>query len=697
MKLYLCEKPSQASDLASVLGIQGRKDGHIVCRNNQAVTWAFGHLAEQYMPDDYDESLKRWELEPLPIIPNPWKMRIKKSGAKQFKIIKQLLGQATSVCISTDYEREGELIAREILALCRYHGPITRLKIQALDEASIRKALSAPMKGEETEPLHYAGLARARADWLVGMNLSRLYTLLGRMAGGDQTLHVGRVVTPTVALVYERDRSIEAFTPSPYYEVSAQILVQRGQFTARWVCPEDVADEEGRCINKGYAQQVAQAVQGSRGSIAKVTQKQRKENAPLPFDLTSLQQYAAKRWGYTAQQVLDTAQSLYETHKIVSYPRTDSRYLPDSQHPDVPGILQSLSRSDPDFAGICAGANADLKGRAFNDGKVTAHHAIIPTQAVADMDALNDRETNLYDAIRRFYVAQFYAPYQFESTDVVVQIAAASKQDPHQFVAKGKVPLAMGWRVLFENPNAHDPKDDDEAEQDDSKTLPAMSEGEGAQASRADYAEKMTRPAPHFTEATLLAAMENIARFVQEPQFKRVLKETSGIGTPATRAGIIEGAIQKGYLRREKRTLRSTPKAAALIGFVPRVVASPGMTAAWEQELEKIASGDQSMTTFMAELERWLTKMITKVKESGLVASDEVKAALAADKGPVHDCPSCGSEMRQRKGQYGKFWGCTSRSCNKTFDDYRGKPDFDGKKKQAKFRKKKSRSKTNAA
>lgn len=687
MKLYLCEKPSQAKDLANVLGIQKRADGFIECKGGQTVTWAFGHLAEQFMPDDYDESLKRWELEPLPIIPKPWKMKVKKSGAKQFKVIKGLISKADSICISTDYEREGELIARELMALCKFDGPVTRLKLTALDETSIKKALANPLQGRETEPLYYAGMSRARADWLVGMNLSRLYTLLGRAAGGELTLHVGRVVTPTVALVYQRDRSIDEFVPSPFYEVSANILVQRGQFTAKWVCPEDMADSEGRCINKGYAQQIAQSVQGSQGKIAKVTQKKRKESAPLPFDLTSLQQYAAKRWGYTAQQVLDTAQSLYETHKLTSYPRTDSRYLPDSQHPDVPGILQSLSRTDPDFAGVCAGADATAKGRAFNDSKVTAHHAIVPTQKVGDLSQLSERERQVYDAVRRFYVAQFYEPYQFESTDVIAHIGGNSQQDPQQFVAKGKVPLAMGWRVLFQEQSEHDPKDEAE-EKEENSTLPAMSEGEGAQARTAQFHEKMTRPAPHFTEATLLAAMENIARFVPEPQFKKVLKETSGIGTPATRAGIIEGAIQKGYLKREKRTLRSTAKAGALISFVPKVVASPGMTAAWEQELEKIASGEQTMTNFLSELERWLTKMIEKVKVSGIADNPEIKAALAAEKGPTYDCPSCGSEMRKRKGQYGDFWGCTSRSCNKTFDNYRNKPDFEGKKKKAKFKKK---------
>lgn len=692
MELYLCEKPSQASDLASVLGIVKRDNGFITCRNDRVVTWAFGHLAEQFMPDDYDEGLKRWDLKPLPIVPDPWKLKIKKSGAKQFKVIKSLMKDSRRLWISTDYEREGELIARELMILCGYKGPVSRLKLQGLDETSIRRALNEPLDGSQTETLYYEGLARARADWLVGINLSRLFTLLARSAGGDTVLHIGRVITPMVSLVVDRDKSIAGFQPSPYHEMYARILVQRGQFWAKWECPDEFSDEEGRCTNKSYAQQIVSAVHGANGRIAVADKKKRTESAPLPFDLTSLQQYAGGRWGYTAQQTLDAAQMLYETYKVTSYPRTDSRYLPNSQHPDAPGILQCLSRTDPDFAGICAGADTTKKGRAFNDNKVSAHHGIIPTQKVINLDDLSERERNIYDAIRRHYVAQFYAVFEYEETQVKVEVDAGTKGQPETFTAKGRVPVAMGWKVLFKSSPTAEDKDKDSEDTGSSEfkndSLPEMVAGEGAQSAEARLLDKMTRPSPHFTEATLLAAMENIARFVPEPQFKKILKETSGLGTPATRAGMIEGAIQKGYLRREKKTLRATDKAFGLISFVPRVVASPGMTAAWEQELQKIAAGNQSMATFMKELERWLTKMITTVRNSNVINTDVAKTAFAKDGGVTYDCPTCGSQLRKRSGQYGDFWSCTSKSCGKTFDDYRKKPDFKGSKRKQKYKKK---------
>lgn len=692
MELYLCEKPSQGRDLASVLGIVKSENGYITCRNDKVVTWAVGHLAEQFMPDDYDENLKRWDLNPLPIIPDPWKLKIKKSGAKQFNVIKGLFKKASRLCISTDYEREGELIARELMILCGYKGPVTRLKIQGLDETSIRRALNEPLEGSQTESLYYEGLARSRADWLVGINLSRLFTLLARSAGGDTVLHIGRVITPMVSLVVERDKSISSFQPSPYHEMFARILVQRGQFWAKWECPEEFSDEEGRCINKSYAQQISSAIYGARGRIAVADKKKRSESAPLPFDLTSLQQYAGRRWGYTAQHTLDAAQVLYETYKVTSYPRTDSRFLPDSQHPDAPGILQCLSRTDPTFAGVCAGADTTKKGRAFNDSKVSAHHGIIPTQKVINLDDLNERERNIYDAIRRHYVAQFYAAFEFEETQVKVELDAGTRGQPEIFTAKGKVPTAMGWQVLFKSAPTDDENDKDTEGPGGSEfkndELPEMVAGEGAQSAAARLLDKMTRPSPHFTEATLLAAMENIARFVPEPQFKRILKETSGLGTPATRAALIEGAIQKGYIKREKKTLRATEKAFGLISFVPRVVASPGMTAAWEQELQKIAAGEQSMNTFIKELERWLTKMITTVRNSSVIHTEVAKTAFSKDGGVTYECPTCGSQLRKRKGQYGDFWSCTSKSCGKTFDDYRKKPDFKGTKRKQKFKKK---------
>lgn len=673
MQLYICEKPSQGKDLAHVLGISQRGNGFYHDGGQRVVTWAFGHLLELDMPDDYDPALKRWSMETLPIVPDAWKYHVKKSGAKQFKVIKELLAKATLVYVSTDYDREGEAIARSLLDRCRYQGPVKRVCLRALDETSIRKALADIRPGDETVPLFHAALSRQRADWLIGMNISRLYTVLARQIGFNETLHVGRVITPTVALVCQRDREISNFTPSPYYLLNVDVSVQNGTFRAAWQVPDEFADDQGRCLNKAYAEQVAQQVRGANAVISAAEIKAGKESAPLPFDLTSLQQYASKRWGYTAQQVLDAAQSLYETHKATTYPRTDSRYLPESQRDDISGTLQGLIQSDQSISGLVAGADPNRKSRAYNDGKVTAHHAIIPTPARTDISKMTEMESNLYDAIRRFYIAQFYSPFEFNRT----RIEVTSGQ--HRFLAKGKTPLKQGWKVIFGSDAESSPEDDNDVsdEAEEQSALPKMQQGEPALINGSTLDDKMTRPAPHFTEATLLAAMENVARFVTEERFKQILKETAGLGTPATRAGIIQGAIDKGYLLRKKKVLMATEKAHALVAIVPEAIKSPGMTAAWEQELEKIASGSVRMANFMQQISGWVTTMVNTVKQNAAQLSKEdsgLKAVFAEAKGTTHACFNCGGELKRIKGKNGFFWGCQTAACKKTFPDNRGKP-----------------------
>ncbi|CAJ0563603.1 DNA topoisomerase 3 [Escherichia coli] len=674
MDLYICEKPSQAKDLAGVMKASQRGDGFLHDGGNRVITWAFGHLLELYMPDDYDERYKSWSLETLPIAPESWRYNVRKSAFKQYKIVEGLVKKASTIYISTDYDREGEAIARSLLDRFRYSGPIRRVCLTALDESSIKKALNNVKDGKDTVSLYYAALARQRADWLVGMNVSRLYTVLARDVGFNHTLHVGRVITPTVALVCQRDREIAGFTPSPYWTLGVNVSVQNGQFAAQWIPPEECSDEQGRCVNKAYAEQVASQVNGANAVISKAETKPGKESAPLPFDLTSLQQYASKRWGYTAQQVLDAAQALYETHKATTYPRTDSRYLPESQKEDIPDILQALILSDQNVSGLVAGADPHRKTRVFNDAKVTAHHAIIPTPARTDISAMSEIEFNLYDAIRRFYIAQFYSEFEFTKTSIEVQCGR------HLFAASGKTPTKQGWKVLFASDSESSPKD--EGEDTDApveqEKLPRVSQGEPALLNGAELANKMTRPAPHFTEATLLAAMENIARFVTEEKFKQILKDTAGLGTPATRASIIQGAVDKGYFKRQKKVLLATDKAHALIAVLPPAIKSPGMTAAWEQELEKVASGSGNMSVFMKQISTWICQMVEQLKVAAPVLTKEGGAMAKAFEGakpPSHECFNCGGEMHRIKGKNGFFWGCQNEACKKTFPDNRGKPE----------------------
>lgn len=672
MDLYLCEKPSQAKDLAGVMGIKSREDGYLHDGGSRIITWAYGHLLEQFMPDDYDEADKAWRLDRLPIVPQSWRYKAKNKAAKQLKVIQQLVKKADRIIISTDFDREGEAIARSLLDRFSYSGPTSRLRLTALDDHSIRKALSNILPGSDSEALYYAALARQRADWLVGMNVSRLFTILARNSGYKETLHIGRVITPTVALVCSRDNSISSFTPSPYWVLAVQVNTQNGQFMARWIPPAQCADEQGRCINKPLAEQLANQVKGANGVISKAETKPGKEQPPLPFDLNSLQQYASKRWGYTAQQTLDAAQALYETHKAIHYPRTDSRYLPKSMHEEAFETLQALMLSDPSVSGLVAGADTSSMSRAFNDSKVTAHHGIIPTTAKVNIEAMSEIEARLYDAIRRFYIAQFYADFQFSRTLIEVESCG------HTFAAKGKTPLKQGWKVLFNSQDESSPADEGEEDTSDQEQegLPKVSQGEPAVVGEADLADKMTRPTPHFTEATLLSAMENVAKFVEEEKFRKILKETAGLGTVATRAGIIQGAVDKGYLKRKAKTLRATEKAHALISVVPASIKSPGMTAAWEQELEKIAAGERQMSVFMAHITKWIQKLVSD--QIGTAAADEgspqIQFKVTSHEQKQAECFGCGGVMKRIKGKNGFFWGCQTEACKKTFPDKKGKP-----------------------
>lgn len=676
MQLYICEKPSQAEDLAAVLGATKKGSGYLHNGSDKTITWAYGHLLDMFMPDDYDERYKAWSLDTLPIAPDRWKNKVSSAGYKQrqYNTVIGLLKKASKVYISTDYDREGEAIARSLLDRAQYNGPISRVCLTALDEASIRKALSNIRDGKDTIYLYYAALARQRADWLIGMNLSRLYTVLTKKTGINTTLHIGRVLTPTVALVCQRDQEIQNFKPSPFWMLDIGVSVQNGQFIATWVPPEECSDESGRCINKAFAEQVAAQVKGAAAVISKAETKVGTESAPLPFDLTSLQQYASRRWGYTAQQVLDAAQSLYETHKATTYPRTDSRYLPVSQRADIHNTLQSLILSDQNVSGLVAGADPNRASRAFNDKKVTAHHAIIPTPTRTDISAMSEIELNLYDAIRRFYIAQFYSPFEFNRTNIEVT------SGNHLFTAKGKTPLKQGWKVIFNSDSESSPEDEADKNSDaprEQEKLPQVNQGEPAQILGSQLADKMTRPPARFTEATLLGAMENIARYITEEKFRQILKETAGLGTPATRADTIQGAVDRGYFKRQKNIITATEKAHALVAVLPSAVKSAGMTAAWEQELEKIAAGEGNMSVFMTQITQWVANLVEQLKANSGTLTQKggiLDQAFAATAPPTHDCFVCGGQTRRIKGSKGFFWGCQNPDCKKTFQDNRGKP-----------------------
>ena len=600
MRLYLCEKPSQAKDIAAVLGASRRGDGCWL-GSGITVTWCIGHLLETAPPDAYDARYKRWVLADLPIIPEKWKMLVKPKTASQFKAVKRLLGEAQELVIATDADREGEMIARELVEHCRYRGPIQRLWLSALDDASIRKALAALKPGAETFSLYHSALGRSRADWLIGMNMSRLFTLLGRQSGYQGVLPVGRVQTPTLRLVVDRDRSIADFVPVPYWAIDVQLLHDATPFTAQWRAPSDLCDEQDRCLNQALAQQAAQAMRTAASArLVKLRTERVREVAPLPFDLGTLQEICSKKLGLGAQETLDVAQALYETHKVITYPRSDCGYLPVSQHGEAPAILQALGRADPSLAPLLQPLEPQRRSRAWNDAKVSAHHGIIPTAAAHNFERLSGKHRAVYTLIRARYLAQFLPNHEYDRTQADFDCAG------HALRAVGKQVVEPGWKRAMPEALAAAKGREAAAPQN----LPPLTQGSDYPVADVNLKDLWTQPPKPFTEGDLIKAMKNVAKLVQDPLLKQKLKDTTGIGTEATRAGIIQGLLDRGYLVKHGKALAATPAAFSLIDAVPRAIADPGTTAIWEQALDMVQSGEMSLEEFVAKQAAWMSKQV---------------------------------------------------------------------------------------
>lgn len=611
MRLFLCEKPSQAKDIAKVLGANRRGDGCWL-GNGVTVTWCIGHLLETAPPDAYDARYKRWVLNDLPIIPERWKMQVKPKTASQFKAVKRLLSEASELVIATDADREGEMIARELVEHCRYRGPIQRLWLSALDDASIRKALAALKPGAETFNLYHSALGRSRADWLIGMNMSRLFTLLGRQSGYQGVLPVGRVQTPTLRLVVDRDRSIADFVPVPYWAIEVQLQADGIPFTAQWRANEDACDEQGRCIQQPHAQQALEAIsQASHAEVVKLHTERMREAPPLPFDLGTLQEICSKKFGLGAQETLDIAQALYETHKLITYPRSDCGYLPLSQHGEAPAIIAALGRSDPSLASLLEQLQPQRRSRAWNDAKVSAHHGIIPTAAATDLSRLVGKQRSVYTLICARYLAQFLPNHEYDRTQADFDCAGQALR------AVGKVIVESGWRRAM--PEALAPAKG--REPTPAQALPSLHQGQRCAVTDVTLKDLWTQPPKPFTEGDLIKAMKNVAKLVDDPRLKQKLKDTTGIGTEATRAGIIKGLLDRGYLTKQGKALSASPAAFSLIDAVPRAIADPGTTAIWEQALDMVQSGEMSLEEFVAKQSAWMRKQVERCCDLRLTIS----------------------------------------------------------------------------
>ncbi|MDR3565965.1 MAG: DNA topoisomerase 3 [Negativicutes bacterium] len=657
MKLYIAEKPSMGAEIAKYLpGPISRKDGYITTGAG-VVTWGFGHILRQAEPGEYDEKYTKWRMEDLPIIPETWKLLVAASCQKQFGVVKKLIDEATEIVHAGDPDREGQLLIDEVLEYVDNKKPVQRILLNALDEHSIKKAIANLRDNKDFYNLKQSALARARADWLIGMNLSRAFTLAAKRAGHQATLPVGRVKTPTLALVVRREREIESFQLADYFTVKADFQHVNGIFTAYWKPQEEQAglDAEGRLADKAVAQALLERL-GAAPATAEIVlceTTEKKESQRLPLSLSALQVMAGKKFAYDPQLVLDTAQKLYEK-KLTTYPRSDCDYLPESQQDDAAVILENLTGSKSgDLAAWAGRADVTIQSRAWNDKKITAHHAIIPTVEKCNWATLSDTEKNIYFLIAQAYIAQFYPVHVYHQTRVGVRHAEEN------FTASGRMIRELGWKELY-GADAEEKKDEDDG------MLPPMEKGDPADYLQALAEKKSTRPPGRFTAATLLAAMKEIHKYVKNPELKKQLKDVSGIGTEATRATIIKELVQRGFLSEEKKKkyLVPTDSAYLLIDALPEELIYPDSTALWETILHRMADGSESLEGFLKQQAEFTTSICAMA--TGLSIS--VQGA--------HPCPQCGQgALQARNGKNGKFWGCSRYpSCKAAYDDNNGEP-----------------------
>ncbi len=544
-------------------------------------------------------------MQVLPVIPKVWNLIPQEKTKKQLKAIGQLLKKAKTVVIATDADREGDVIGREILDYFSYQGEVLRLWLSALDETSIKKALNEIRPGQSTEPLYRAGQSRQRADWLMGMNLTMAVSSLYGVSG-QGVLSVGRVQTPTLKLVVDRDLTIEHFKGCDYFVLKANWQNSGNESFLTTLEPTDeLKDAEGRCTNKSVMDEIAKDIEITPAKVMEFNEAKKTTSAPLCLSLSTLQKIASAQFGFSAKETLEGAQALYEKHKATSYPRTDCGYLPESQFADVSEILLSLKAIDNDIAPLIAKCNVNVKSKAFNDKKITAHHGIIPTKNKrVDLAAMTEQERQLYGVIRAHYLAQFLSDYSYLQRQVLVSVGN------YQFKGACNTPLALGWKEALAGL-----EDASEESTDEVYPIPALKEGEGLSLFKSLVDSRKSKPAARFTEGTLITAMKSISNYIKEPKLKKILKETAGIGTEATRANILETLINRSYIKRQGKQLISTPKGRELIQLLPDSISNPATTALWEQVLDAIASGQSEMGDFLDDQCDALEGMLDQLKE----------------------------------------------------------------------------------
>ncbi len=634
--LVLAEKPSVGRDIAKVLKSNVNKGAYIE-GNKYVITWALGHLVGLQDPESYDEKYKHWSMETLPMLPKHMKLTVLKKTSKQFYEVKKLLNRndIEEIVIATDAGREGELVARWIIEKAGVKKPIKRLWISSQTDKAILEGFRNLKSGSEYENLYKAAVCRAEADWIVGLNATRALT-----CKYNAQLSAGRVQSPTLAMIVHREEEIKNFKPKTFYTIHAKSKDINFQWTNK--------DNNLRIFDEEFANKIINKVQGENAKIVSITETPKKKFSPALYDLTELQRDANKIWGYSAKQTLSIMQRLYENHKILTYPRTDSRYISTDIVGTITERLRAISTGEYRMAASEILKNKINSNKSFVDNsKVSDHHAIIPTEQKPNLSNLSSEERHIYDLVIKRFLSVLMPPFEYIQTNIKAEIKGES------FVAKGKVIKSKGWKSLYDKDfSEEDSREDDLKDQ----VLPKVSEGDVININKVELSKGETKPPARFNEGTLLSAMENPQKYVNvNKEAAKTLNETGGLGTVATRADIIEKLFNSFVIEKKGKEIVPTSKGKQLIDLVPNELKSPLLTAKWESRLDGISKGKDNPNAFIKEMRNYAIALVEAVK------TDSSK--FVHDNKTGKKCPNCGKYLLEVKGKNGVMNVCQDREC----------------------------------
>ena len=639
--LVIAEKPSVARDIARVLKC-GKNISGAIEGNQYIVTWGLGHLVTLADPEDYDKKYKEWKMEDLPMMPKEFKYEVIRQTAKQYQSVKSQIHRkdVNEIIIATDAGREGELVARLILEKAGNKKPIKRLWISSVTDKAIREGFAHLKNGHDYDSLYDAALCRAEADWLVGINATRALT-----CKYNAQLSCGRVQTPTLAMVAKREEQIRSFIPKSYYglqTVGAGIVLT-------W---QDAHSKSYRSFDKEKVQALFRDLKGKDAIVDQVKKTPKKKPAPLLYDLTELQRDAHKRFGYSPKETLNIMQRLYENHKVLTYPRTDSRYISTDIIPTLKDRLEAIAVGPyRKLAGKVMRKPVSEKAPFVNNQKVSDHHAIIPTEQYVELSHMTNEERKIYDLVVKRFLAVLYPPFEYEQTQITTLIGKET------FMAQGKVVKSQGWKEVYDLENTGEDDEEEESAELKGQTLPELKKGDRITGLRLTITEGKTKPPSPFNEGTLLSAMENPIVYMESNDKKKAktLGETGGLGTVATRADIIEKLFSSFLLEKKGQEIHLTAKARQLLNLVPEDLKKPELTADWEMQLSQIAKAQKKRNTFMKEIEAYTDELIDEIKEG--------EGTFRHENLTNTKCPVCGKRMLKVQGKKAEMLVCQDREC----------------------------------